>query len=79
MVLVSLPPTLYRENTDIEKGKENRTHPSFRRSMKFGNVAWQYVDVQMSSRTTRRRDWKLKIAVCSSVTRVKLACDLRAK
>jgi len=29
-----------------------------------GNTAWKYVLVQMVRRRTRRRDWKLKRAVC---------------
>jgi hypothetical protein len=36
--------------------------------MSEGAIECTYVDVQMSRMMTRRRDWKLKIAVCDSET-----------
>ena len=43
--------------------EDMNAYPSFRLSMKFGKVAWQYVEVQIRSKMTRRRDSKLKRAV----------------
>ena len=39
------------------------TYPSLFRSMIDGTMAWMYADVHITRRITRRRDWRLKIAV----------------
>jgi len=38
-------------------------YPSLFLSMTLGNMECTYVDVQIIRRMTRRRDWKLKMAV----------------
>ena len=43
--------------------ERDQTYPSLFRSMIPGKRECTYVDVQMKRRITRRRDWKLKIAV----------------
>lgn len=42
--------------------QEKKTYPSFFLSIGPGNVACTYVDVQMRSKRTRSREWKLKRA-----------------
>lgn len=46
-------------------GGKKAAYPSLFRSMTPGNIECTYVEVQMMRRMTRRRDWKLKMAVCT--------------
>jgi hypothetical protein len=49
---------------------EGGMYPSLFLSINPGIMEWAYVLVQMKRRMTRRRDWRLNIAVCRKRSRM---------